>query len=1013
MATNLWVKLGIIDKDIDNGLKQAENKFKRFGDRIGGLGSKMTQAFSLPLGIVGGMAVKTAADIETAEIAFTTLLGSAEAAKDKMAELKEFARTTPFQFPELVDATRRMLALGFTAKSVTPSLRVIGDAVSALGVGKEGLDNIILALGQMQNKGKVAAEEMTRQLGQYIPAWQYLAKKLGITVSEAMDQASQGMIDGATGVRAILEGLANDPQFAGGMKKQAESLAGVWSNFKDTLTFTLADIGGLIVKTFDLKDKLMGFTEGLKRFADWFAALDPGFRKFLVNTLAITVAMGPLLIIIGKMATGLSAVIGLFRLLAVSVPLTLLKKALADIVIYIGGAVTGAWSWSAAMGALATTFGPFLVGGAIIAGLAIIIAMFVEAGRQAKVMALDMKNATDMAQIQESIKLNQEKLNILQRERIADRKLLSEPQTPANMEAQKMARLRTTGQEGERRRLLELEYGTQIQAGQERLKQLSGEFASASTDFSKEWADLLATLDETGNPNANPADSKKTVSDAQEALAQSLREIAEKEKLNLPGYDATRERMQALQRAIDDSITATDADTDTSQVAIGAMVTAFKNLQTQVDARTQAEKEAAEAARLRAEQEQLANDAMEAQYAEWREMWDKFNIQTDTDEPKYEFNDYLNETADLLQGVQGPLKEFADTILSIINQIQSIDFKALTKEGFDANSSGALGAVGGFLGMFSAISGIIGLVATLIEQLTGSADAQKKAAEEWQKFLQEASSSELFGEKSQMEEDLEELQKARAELAKQWWNPARNEMLKVMDAQIADLKKRIKEDVDVLKKMLGITETDLSNALKGAFDAANATEFLTKFKQSFNDIIREALINNFVSEQVLGPISDAIAAAFNPTSQGGASVTKAEFEALKSLWNQVGEQGEGLFAVFKKLGIGVEGVTNATNAATQAMLNVPEGLKVARYAYDAANALTITGPVIVPGSSTPTQSTATPTSGGSVQPGGGMGQAIIQIYLNGRAITDDVKIWLERDNILFNGSLVPPAPTYV
>jgi len=52
-----------------------------------------------------------------------------------------------FEFPSLIEASKRMLAYGFAAEEVLPTLRAVGDAAAALGAGSEGIDRITLALG--------------------------------------------------------------------------------------------------------------------------------------------------------------------------------------------------------------------------------------------------------------------------------------------------------------------------------------------------------------------------------------------------------------------------------------------------------------------------------------------------------------------------------------------------------------------------------------------------------------------------------------------------------------------------------------------------------------------------------------------------------------------------------------------------------------------------------------------------------------------------------------------------
>jgi tape measure domain-containing protein len=365
-AGSLWVKLGLSSKQFDTSLKKAENDLKKFGDRLNTLGMRITQSISLPLAAVGGASIKMAADMETAQVALTTLMGSVSAATKQMAQLKQFAASTPFQFTELLSATRRMMAFGFQAKETIPVLRNLGNASFALGQGAEGVNNMILALGQMRMKGRAQSEELTRQLGQYVGAWQYLANYLQVDVKTAMSMVEKRMIDGETAVKAVLLGIANDPKFKDGMAKQVKTLMGQWSNFKDQLAFTLADIGGLLVQTFDLKGVINNVRNAMKVFSDWFAKLDPGMRKLIAYGAAATAAFGPFLIILGKIVLGWSALIPIF-----GQTIGLIK----GIGMAFVSMATGQAAAATAATGLAASLAPFLIGAAVIAGLVGIVAL--------------------------------------------------------------------------------------------------------------------------------------------------------------------------------------------------------------------------------------------------------------------------------------------------------------------------------------------------------------------------------------------------------------------------------------------------------------------------------------------------------------------------------------------------------------------------------------------------------------------------------------------------------------
>lgn len=216
-----------------------------------------------------GLGMQTAMDSELADIKFTQLLGSADAAKAFITDLKDFAAKTPFDFPGLQDAGSRFLAVGTEASRVIPIMTTLGDATSIMGTGAQGIDRATTALTQMQQKGKVTAEEMMQLTEAGIPAWDALASSMGKSVPEAQDLVKKGLVP-ADQMFQALESSSGESLSAmtGGMEKASGTLSGQWDTLKDTATQTL---GNLFANAIPL------LTSGL----DWFTGtLIPGVAGF-------------------------------------------------------------------------------------------------------------------------------------------------------------------------------------------------------------------------------------------------------------------------------------------------------------------------------------------------------------------------------------------------------------------------------------------------------------------------------------------------------------------------------------------------------------------------------------------------------------------------------------------------------------------------------------------------------------------------------------------------------------
>ena len=253
---------GSIATSVSDKLTSAGKAVGSFGSKLSDLGGKLTAGVTVPLATatagIGAFALSTASAAETSEIAFTTMLGSAEAAKDMMSELADFAAHTPFELSGLTTATQQLLAYGFTAEDVIPMLTAVGDATAALGTGQTGIEAVTRALGQMQAKQKVSAEEMLQLTEQGIPAWEYLAEAIGTDTAGAMEQVSKGAVTASEGISALVDGMNRD--FGGMMDAQSKTISGLMSNLTDALTQPFMQL-----KDSDAYDAL---ADGLERVVD-------------------------------------------------------------------------------------------------------------------------------------------------------------------------------------------------------------------------------------------------------------------------------------------------------------------------------------------------------------------------------------------------------------------------------------------------------------------------------------------------------------------------------------------------------------------------------------------------------------------------------------------------------------------------------------------------------------------------------------------------------------------------
>ena len=271
MATvaDLLVKISADSSGLRKEINAAKRQIKEtFGTEALKVSQKAQSSLKY---IAAGMAgvvsasVIMSAKMDMTKRAFETLTGSVERAQQHLDELEKFGATTPFEFAGLTEASKKMQAYGFDVQAVIPILTVLGDAAMAVGLGQEGIDRVTLAIGQMNAKGKVSAEEMRQLAETGLPVWDILAGKLGVTTAKAMDMAKKGAISAKEGITAILTGL--EDRFGGMMDKVAGEIPQSFSNMKDSVSSIMRTLGSNITDAFDLKTKFKNAADWLGDFA--------------------------------------------------------------------------------------------------------------------------------------------------------------------------------------------------------------------------------------------------------------------------------------------------------------------------------------------------------------------------------------------------------------------------------------------------------------------------------------------------------------------------------------------------------------------------------------------------------------------------------------------------------------------------------------------------------------------------------------------------------------------------
>lgn len=216
------------------GLSDLENMSDRVRQSLMGLG----MAFSMK-GLVAEVA-NVRGQFQQLEVAFNTMLGSADKADALMAQLVRTAAITPFDLESVAQGAKQLLAYGLKAENVNETLTRLGDIASGLSMP---LNDLVYLYGTTMNQGRLYTEDLNQFTGRGIPMIQELAKVFGVAESKVKELVEAGKV-GFPEVQKVIENLTGEgSKFGGMMEEQSKTITGQISNIEDAIASMFNDMG--------------------------------------------------------------------------------------------------------------------------------------------------------------------------------------------------------------------------------------------------------------------------------------------------------------------------------------------------------------------------------------------------------------------------------------------------------------------------------------------------------------------------------------------------------------------------------------------------------------------------------------------------------------------------------------------------------------------------------------------------------------------------------------------------
>lgn len=283
-AVNKMEELSGKTSNADRQMKELDKSGLSLQKTIG----KLATAFTIKE-LVSNI-TKVRGEFQQLEVAFETMLGSAEKARTLMSQLTQTAATTPFGLEDVAQGAKQLLAYGFEAEKVNETLIRLGDIAAGLSVP---LNDLVYLYGTTMAQGRLYTQDLNQFTGRGIPMIGGLAKQFGVAESKVKELVEAGKV-GFPEVQKVIEGLTDEGgKFGGLMEAQSKTITGQISNIEDAISMMLNEIGqqneGIINTTLSGVSHVI---ENYERFGRILLGLVATYGVYKTAIMTVTAAKG-------------------------------------------------------------------------------------------------------------------------------------------------------------------------------------------------------------------------------------------------------------------------------------------------------------------------------------------------------------------------------------------------------------------------------------------------------------------------------------------------------------------------------------------------------------------------------------------------------------------------------------------------------------------------------------------------------------------------------------------------
>lgn len=270
-------------RDLQDAMQSSSKSTKGTEETVSGLESalgtlKGVAAGAFAVGSItafGKAALEASADFEFLKKGLNFQIGVDETNK-LIAQMQQLGETSAYDSTQLIPMARKWINVGASADEAIGKMKMIVDAGSAFGLTAEQIKLCTDALTKMSSEGRINAEDMNALNDDGIPAWQLLSEAMGMPVEQLRKMSAQGALTGEA-INALYDGIQNRTQ--GAAASMNDTLAAAFANLSETAANSMAGIGGIIDRTFGVKEMLQSFGDAAEKFKNHINSINESIKE--------------------------------------------------------------------------------------------------------------------------------------------------------------------------------------------------------------------------------------------------------------------------------------------------------------------------------------------------------------------------------------------------------------------------------------------------------------------------------------------------------------------------------------------------------------------------------------------------------------------------------------------------------------------------------------------------------------------------------------------------------------